>query len=71
MSGLIDVKTGLRHGTGLYFEPGLGGAGLTNQDEQFDNILFAGVGALTVAFKAKLAAKANFAGSGTLSVHTT
>ena len=70
MSGLVDAKTGLRFGNGLYFEPGLGGAGLTNQDEQFDAITFAGTGSLAVSARIIAAARGTFGGAGSMSVTT-
>ena len=70
MSGLIDTTTGLRFGDGLHWEPGLGGAGLTNPEEQFDTILFAGAGNLSASARLVLAAQASFAGAGSVSIAT-
>ena len=70
MSGLIDTTTGLRFGDGLHWEPGLGGAGLTNPEEKFDTILFAGAGNLSVSARLVSAAQASFSGAGSVSIAT-
>lgn len=69
--GLIDTTTGLRFGTGLYFEPGLGSDGLTIPDQQPDSAVFAGQGSLSVSAGVLRFAGATFAGSSTLSVTAT
>ena len=70
MSGLIDTTTGLRFGDGLHWEKGLGGAGLTNAEQQFDTIVFAGVGNLSASARLILAARASFSGTSSASIAT-
>ena len=67
MPGLIDDTVGLYYGNGLYFEPGLGGAGLTNTSA-IDTGLLAGTGTLAVSANVKLSAQVTFAGGGRMSV---
>lgn len=66
MPGLVDSTEGLSYGKGLYFEPGLGGAGLTNPGAVENAIVFAGSGKLSVGTKAILMVSVHFNGSGGL-----
>ena len=68
MSGLIDTTTGLRYGSGLIFEKGLGGAGLTNPEQQPDAVLFAGTGSLSALVGQRMVIAATFAGAGAASI---
>ncbi len=67
MPGLIDSTEGLTYGTGLIFETGLGGAGLTNPGAVENAMVFKGAGNLSVATKGVLMVSARFAAGGTLS----
>lgn len=66
MPGLIDSTEGLRYGVGLIFEPGLGGAGLTNPEAVENPIVFEGSGKLSVKTSAHLVISAAFKGGGGL-----
>ena len=70
MSGLIDTPTGLRFGDGLYFEHGLGSAGLTVPEDQPSSDLFAGVSSLLASTRALLAITAAYSGTSGLSAAT-
>lgn len=63
---LIDSTEGLVYGRGLYFEPGLGGAGLINPPEGPVNETFAGQGSMRVTTIQHAHISVRFAGSGGL-----
>ena len=65
MTGLVDSTTGLMFGSGLQWQPPIGGPGLdikVTEDSEHLN----GVGSLSIATKARLAAHVVWAGSGAL-----
>ena len=66
MPGLIDSTEGLTYGTGLIFETGLGGAGLTNPEAVENARVFKGAGNLSVATRAVLMVSVRLSAGGTL-----
>ena len=66
MPGLIDSTEGLSYGKGLSFEPGVGGASLTNPEAVENAMVFKGAGNLSVATRAVLMVSAKFSAGGTL-----
>lgn len=70
MPGLIDTTTGLRFGTGLFFEKGLGGGGLDNKTGFPPGaVVFQGAGSLRASARQIAVGFANFAGQGNVSVN--
>ena len=65
MPGLVDSTTGLMFGSGLQWQPPIGGPGLDIKVTEDSEHLF-GVGTLSTATRQILAVSVVFAGSGAL-----
>lgn len=68
---LIIEKTGLKLGDGLYFEPGLGGEGLTILQEEFNSAVLGGAGTLSAVAVIISAASARLSGAGNVNAQNT
>ena len=68
MPGLVDSTTGLMFGSGLQWQPPIGGPGLDIKVTEDSEHLF-GVGSLRATVRMLSVARASLTGTGTLSVH--